>query len=246
MAVARAMAGSLAVGDEHARAQEALSGGLQLMAQAVVKMFRSDNGGGWQEVGGPGMLVYCANSSGVQWVKVVQLSDGAQLLNEELYEDFNRTYASDGRAAQMAFHTMEFDGWVGGFCFARDAEAQQFASAVPASCPKGTGGPAPPSAPPAPPGRPSAAPPAPPGRPSAPAPPPPGRPAAPPPGPASRPIQPAAPEPVEEEKKGGGMFGFGRKKKEKEQDRPLEISAPTNFKHITHIGWDEANGFEVR
>ena len=105
MAVARAMAGSLAVGDEHARAQEALSGGLQLMAQAVVKMFRSDNGGGWQEVGGPGMLVYCANSSGVQWVKVVQLSDGAQLLNEELYEDFNRTYASDGRAAQMAFHT---------------------------------------------------------------------------------------------------------------------------------------------
>ena len=105
MAVARAMAGSLAVGDEHARAQEALSGGLQLMAQAVVKMFRSDNGGGWQEVGGPGMLVYCANSSGVQWVKVVQLSDGAQLLNEELYEDFNRTYASDGRAAQMACHT---------------------------------------------------------------------------------------------------------------------------------------------
>ena len=105
MAVARAMAGSLAVGDEHARAQEALSGGLTLMAQAVVKMFRSDNGGGWQEVGGPGMLVYCANSSGVQWVKVVQLSDGAQLLNEELYEDFNRTYASDGRAAQMACHT---------------------------------------------------------------------------------------------------------------------------------------------
>ena len=50
MAVARAMAGSLAVGDEHARAQEALSGGLTLMAQAVVKMFRSDNGGGWQEV----------------------------------------------------------------------------------------------------------------------------------------------------------------------------------------------------
>ena len=78
MAVARAMAGSLAVGDEHARAQEALSGGLTLMAQAVVKMFRSDNGGGWQEVGGPGMLVYCANSSGVQWVKVVQLSDGAK------------------------------------------------------------------------------------------------------------------------------------------------------------------------
>ena len=30
------------------------------------------------------------------------------------------------------------------------------------------------------------------------------------------------------------------------EDRPLEISAPTNFKHITHIGWDEANGFEAR
>ena len=26
----------------------------------------------------------------------------------------------------------------------------------------------------------------------------------------------------------------------------MEIGAPTNFKHITHIGWDESNGFEVR
>ena len=26
----------------------------------------------------------------------------------------------------------------------------------------------------------------------------------------------------------------------------MEISAPTNFKHITHIGWDESNGFDVR
>ena len=26
----------------------------------------------------------------------------------------------------------------------------------------------------------------------------------------------------------------------------MEIGAPTNFKHVTHIGWDEANGFEVK
>ena len=256
------MAASLGVGDEHARAQEALSGGLQLLAQAAVKMFRSDNGGGWQEAGGPGMLVYCANSSGLQWMKVVQLSDGATLLNEELYEDFNRTYSSDSRAAQMAFHTMEFDGWVGGFCFARDAEAQQFANAVPASCPKGTGGsagpppaparpgppaPAAPPAPPAPPGRP-AAPPAPPGRPAAPpAPPPapPGRPA-PPAAIATRPIAPPAAEAApEEENKRGGWFGSKKKKDKKDAERPMEIGAPTNFKHITHIGWDESNGFEV-
>ena len=253
------MAASLGVGDEHARAQEALSGGLQLLAQAAVKMFRSDNGGGWQEAGGPGMLVYCANSSGLQWMKVVQLSDGATLLNEELYEDFNRTYSSDSRAAQMAFHTMEFDGWVGGFCFARDAEAQQFASAVPTSCPKGTGGPAgpppapsrpgppAPAAPPAPPGRP-AAPPAPPGRPAgppAPPPAPPGRPA-PPAAIATRPIAPPAAEAApEEDNKRGGWFGK-KKKDKKEAERPMEIGAPTNFKHVTHIGWDEANGFEVK
>ena len=231
MAVERAMKASLGVGDEHARAQEALSGGLQLLAQAAVKMFRSDNGDGWQEAGGPGMLVYCSNSSGSQWMKVVQLSDGATLLNEELYEDFNRTYSSDSRAAQMAFHTMEFDGWVGGFCFARDTEAQQFASAVPASCPKGTGGP-----PPAParPGPPDPAPPAPPGRPASPA------------AIATRPIAPPAAEPPpEEDNKRRGWFGK-KKKEKKETERPMEIGAPTNFKHITHIGWDESNGFDVR
>ena len=38
---------------------------------------------------------------------------------------------------------------------------------------------------------------------------------------------------------------FEAQSSEKEE-RPLEISAPTNFKHITHIGWDEANGFEAR
>ena len=27
--------------------------------------------------------------------------------------------------------------------------------------------------------------------------------------------------------------------------KEMEISAPTNFQHITHIGWDEANGFQV-
>ena len=43
---------------------------------------------------------------------------------------------------------MEFDGWVGGFCFARDTEAHQFVNDVLASCPKGTAGPAgPPPAP---------------------------------------------------------------------------------------------------
>jgi len=247
------------VGDEHARAQEALSGGLQLLALAVVKMFRSDNGDGWQEAGGPGVLVYCSHSSGSQWMKVVQLSDGATLLNEELYEDFNRTYSADSRAAQMAFHTMEFDGWVGGFCFAHDTEAQQFASAVHASCPKGTGGPPPvparpglpapaaPPAPPAPPGRP-AAPPAPPGRPAAPPAPPPAPPdrPTPPAAIATRPIAPPAAEPPpEEDNKRGGWFSK-KKETQKESERPMEIGAPNNFKHITQFGWDESNGFDAR
>ena len=90
------------MGDENGRAQEALRGGLQSLAQGVVKMFRSDGGRGWQENGGPAMLVYCANSSGVQWMKVVQLSDGAQLLDEEVYEDFSRTYGSYTRPQRIS------------------------------------------------------------------------------------------------------------------------------------------------
>ena len=38
-----------------------------------------------------------------------------------------------------------------------------------------------------------------------------------------------------ERKRGGG----------KDSEKQMEIGLPTNFQHITHIGWDEAKGFQV-
>jgi len=42
-----------------------------------------------------------------------------------------------------------------------------------------------------------------------------------------------------QEKKGWGLF------QKKEPKRP-QVSAPTDFKHESHIGWDSERGFEIR
>jgi hypothetical protein len=36
-----------------------------------------------------------------------------------------------------------------------------------------------------------------------------------------------------------------RKKQEKNGPRPMVIEGPTNVTHVSHIGWDNANGFQV-
>ncbi|KAM9973767.1 hypothetical protein ACTFIW_010895 [Dictyostelium discoideum] len=43
------------------------------------------------------------------------------------------------------------------------------------------------------------------------------------------------------EKKGGFMSKFFSS-----EEKDLEISAPTNFKHESHIGWDPENGFDIK
>ena len=37
-----------------------------------------------------------------------------------------------------------------------------------------------------------------------------------------------------------------KKTKGKGEVREMEIGLPTNFKHVTHVGWDEAAGFQVQ
>ncbi len=36
-----------------------------------------------------------------------------------------------------------------------------------------------------------------------------------------------------------------RKKKEKSEGRPMVIEGPINVTHVSHIGWDGVNGFQV-
>lgn len=43
---------------------------------------------------------------------------------------------------------------------------------------------------------------------------------------------------------GGGLFGSGKKKKKK-LDKSL-IGAPSNFKHLTHVGYSQDSGYSVR
>ncbi|CAB4436436.1 unnamed protein product [Rhizophagus irregularis] len=48
-----------------------------------------------------------------------------------------------------------------------------------------------------------------------------------------------------ENKNGGGFFG-GKKKKKKPKIDKSNIGAPTEFRHLGHIGWDEQKGFDVQ
>ncbi|KAJ3268568.1 hypothetical protein HDV01_002565 [Terramyces sp. JEL0728] len=55
------------------------------------------------------------------------------------------------------------------------------------------------------------------------------------------------PIPVQEEKKKGGFFSFGKKeKKDKGKIDKSMISAPSDFQHVSHVGYNATSGFSVQ
>ena len=74
---------------------------------------------------------------GVQFFKLLQLSDGAELLSEELYENFEQNYRCERTLrGTHHFHIMEFEHTMAGACFAKDAEAMEFSKKLPIMAPK--------------------------------------------------------------------------------------------------------------
>lgn len=123
------------------------------------------------------------------------------------------------------FHSFAGNGFMVGFAFADDGDARNFGSAVQqrdSRLAQVQGGPPPPTRQssmtglPAPSGKPSPAP-----------------------SPATTPVAATAPS-------GGGMFGgmFGGKASKKTVKKS-EISAPTGFQHLSHIGYTKGKGFDV-
>ena len=173
----------------------------------IVKLYKAEGKKmNWVEQG-VGMLVWWSSKFGdEQRFRCLRISDMHPILDEELYDNFDENYTcTKTKRGTHFFHTMEFEHDVWGVCFAREADASNFAQKIKIMAPKGDpkgGG--------------------------------------------------KKDKKKEKEKKegGGGWFGGGKKKeKERESSREeepaMQIGMPTNFKHVTHIGWDEANGFEV-
>eukprot|EP01105_Mastigella_eilhardi_P027731 TRINITY_DN8715_c0_g1_i1.p1 TRINITY_DN8715_c0_g1~~TRINITY_DN8715_c0_g1_i1.p1 ORF type:complete len:427 (-),score=105.91 TRINITY_DN8715_c0_g1_i1:98-1309(-) len=223
---------------------------------ATVARLYTASGSSWAyaKVVGAACLVRDKNTN---FIHVVDLNDGKIHFTQELYQPFNY------ELSKPFFHAFEGDHEVYGLSFADQADAADFFAAVqaagcasqsPASPPRTPGGP-PPAAPRS---HPPAAPRAPAPRASAPEPP--AEPA-----PAPAPIRTPSPQPqpqpqpqhaapvaspqqahkAEPAKKGGfgSLFGGMFKKKE---DTTFAISAPANFEHRSHIGWDPEAGFEIK
>ena len=170
----------------------------------IVKLYKAEGKKmNWVEQG-VGMLVWWSSKFGdEQRFRCLRISDMHPILDEELYDNFDENYTcTKTKRGTHFFHTMEFEHDVWGLCFAREADASNFAQKIKIMAPKGDpkgGG--------------------------------------------------KKDKKKEKEKKegGGGWFGGGKKKeKERESSREeepaMQIGMPTNFKHVTHIGWDEANG----
>lgn len=52
---------------------------------------------------------------------------------------------------------------------------------------------------------------------------------------------------VKDEKKKGGFFSFGKKeKKDKGKIDKSMISAPSDFQHVSHVGYNATSGFSVQ
>ena len=201
-------------------------GGLVTLAKGVVKWYRGEKRG-WEEFG-VGLLVWCTEvQTGVQFLKLLKLESGAVLLSEELYENFDQHYRCERTTrGTHHFHTMEFETSVAGACFANDAEALEFAKKMPIMAPK----------------------------------------------PAKK-LDPKEAKRLEaehakEEREREKREEKERKEREKQEKkerkekekaakkaakgggsadpgREMVIGMPTNFKHVTHIGWDETHGFQV-
>ena len=54
-----------------------------------------------------------------------------------------------------------------------------------------------------------------------------------------------APAPVSMSGMGTNMYGGGGKKGDKKKIKKEDIGMPTNFQHISHVGWDPNHGFDL-
>jgi flagellar biosynthesis GTPase FlhF len=203
----------------------ALGPGAIVIAKGVAKFYRGDRGR-WVE-GKVGMFVWQTAADGIQWFKLLRLSDGEVLEEEELYENFVLNYKTEKtQNGTNQFHIMEFEDYVAGVCFAKEADANEFKSKIPIMAPQ-----------------PRAA-------------------------TNSKEAKRAQKEAEKYQKEKEAREKAEAKEREKQQKREekerkkrekaqakkggggdaheMVIGAPTNFQHITHVGWDEAKGFQVR
>ena len=198
--------------------QVALAAQEKQVASGVVKLYRVEKAR-WYEVA-DGLLIWSLNQrSGVQHFKLVDIQSGEVKLNEELYENFELNYKAERTSrGTHHFHIMEFED-IMGVCFAHEADAMEFAKKVPIMAPKPTKKAD------------------------------------------SKEARKAEAEREKREEKERKEKEKARKEKDKLErkqakerekrerkkgdvaggDKEMIISAPTNFKHITHIGWDEVS-----
>ena len=195
-------------------------GDLPPIAKGVARLYKGEKGR-WTVID-TGMLVWQADMDGVQTFKLLRISDGSVLFEEELYENFGDNYSCEKTTrGTHQFHTMELAEFVAGVCFANDADANGFKNML-SMMPK------------------------------------------------AKPMTAKEKKAAEAEEKKRQKEEEEREKKEaKEREKAekaeakaakkrakeekkrgggapqMEISAPTNFQHVTHIGWDEAKGFQV-
>ena len=204
----------------------ALGDGAFPIAKGVAKLYRGDpKSQRWTAID-VGLLVWQTDADGFQWFKLLRLADGAVLLEEELYENFDLSYKCERtRHGTHRFHTFEFEDYVAGACFARDADANEFATKIPVMGPKPKHKPDSKEA-----------------------------------KKAEAEAKKLQKEREEREKKEAKEREKQEKRERKEREKrekaerarggggggqELVIGLPTNFQHITHIGWDEQKGFQV-
>ena len=85
----------------------------------------------WVEQG-VGMLVWWSSKFGdEQRFRCLRISDMHPILDEELYDNFDENYTcTKTKRGTHFFHTMEFEHDVWGVCFAREADASNFAQKI--------------------------------------------------------------------------------------------------------------------
>ena len=117
--------------------QQAIGDSSIVLAKGVARLYRGDEKGKrWVEVG-TGMLVWFTDADTFQWFKLLRIADGHVLMEEELYENFDQSYhCLRTNHGTHHFHTMEFEEYVVGACFAKDTEANEFKSKITVMAPK--------------------------------------------------------------------------------------------------------------
>ena len=78
------------------------------------------------------MLVWVATKEGLSYLRLLRLSNGEVLFEEELYENFDQTYVcKKTQDGSHHFHIMEFEDYMAGACFAEEKDAKQFEQMMP-------------------------------------------------------------------------------------------------------------------